>query len=132
MMQILISVADLPGLIPDSHKNKGLGIQFLRHAERCMALVYVIDVSLSDPWTYLDTIQYELSQFNATMCNRPHLIAANKIDLPGAMENVELLKSKINSPIIPVCAQTGENVDRLLTEMKIIYDKYREAEEDKV
>lgn len=97
-----------------------------------MALVYVIDVSLSDPWTYLDTIQYELSQFNATMCNRPHLIAANKIDLPGAMENVELLKSKINSPIIPVCAQTGENVDRLLTEMKIIYDKYREAEEDKV
>lgn len=97
-----------------------------------MALVYVVDVSLSDPWTYLDTIQYELSQFNADMSNRPHLIVANKIDLPGALENVEILKSKIDSPIIPVCAQTGENVDRLLTEIKIIYDKYKEAEEDQV
>ncbi|XP_066156191.1 mitochondrial ribosome-associated GTPase 2 [Euwallacea fornicatus] len=125
-----VAVADLPGLIPDSHKNKGLGIQFLKHVERCMALLYILDASLDEPWTYLETLQYELFEFNAKMMERPHLIAANKVDLPGAWKNVELLRTKTKLPIIAVSAKTGENIEELLKEIKIVYDRQKALEED--
>lgn len=121
-------MADLPGLIPDSHKNKGLGIQFLKHAERCMALLFVVDASLDKPWTYWETLEYELSQFDSTMKNRPRLIAANKIDLPEALENIELMKQRTKIPIIPVSGKSGKNVDILLREIKLLYDKYKEED----
>lgn len=79
-----ISVADLPGLIPDSHKNKGLGVTFLKHAERCKALLFIIDMSLNEPWTHLDILKYEISQFNPQLINRPMIVIANKMDLSAA------------------------------------------------
>lgn len=78
-------MADLPGLIPDSHKNKGLGIQFLKHAERCKILLFIIDVSSEKPWQDFEILKYEITEFNVQLNKRLHLIAANKIDLPGAM-----------------------------------------------
>lgn len=118
-----ISVADLPGLIPDSHKNKGLGIQFLRHAERCSCLLFVIDASLDEPWTYLETLHFELSQFSQKLIERPQIVVANKIDLPEAEENFEKLKEKAKSLVIPVSAKTGKNLTVLLHEIRKIYDK---------
>ncbi|XP_050307206.1 mitochondrial ribosome-associated GTPase 2 isoform X1 [Anthonomus grandis grandis] len=124
-----VAVADLPGLIPDSHKNKGLGIQFLRHAERCMALVFVLDASLDEPWNYLEILQYELSQFDERLRQRPHLLVANKIDLPEALANIEKIREETGMKVIGVSGKTGENVEELLKEIKIIYDKNRELEE---
>ncbi|XP_057670847.1 mitochondrial ribosome-associated GTPase 2 isoform X2 [Diorhabda carinulata] len=121
-----IAVADLPGLIPDSHKNKGLGIQFLKHAERCTALLYIIDMSEPEPWRHLEVLQFELSQFNDDLNSRPQLIAANKIDVPIAEENVEELKKRTDIPVIPISAKLGTNVSSLLREIKIIYDKEKE------
>lgn len=80
----LKTVADLPGLIPDSHKNKGLGITFLKHAERCAALIFIVDVSQDEPWVYLEILQHEVSQFNDRLNDRPMIVVANKIDLPEA------------------------------------------------
>jgi GTP-binding protein len=77
-------VADLPGLIPNSHQNQGLGITFLKHAERCAALLFIIDITQENPWTHLDILQFEISQFNDELNNRPKIIIANKIDLPEA------------------------------------------------
>lgn len=74
----------MPGLIEDSHKNRGLGITFLKHAERCAALVFIIDVSLDEPWRALEILRYEISQFNEKLNDRPHLVVANKMDLPDA------------------------------------------------
>ncbi|XP_023020338.2 mitochondrial ribosome-associated GTPase 2 isoform X1 [Leptinotarsa decemlineata] len=124
-----IAVADLPGLIPDSHKNKGLGIQFLRHAERCMALIYIIDISGSEPWENLQTLQFELSQFNEDLIARPQLVIANKIDLPDTEENITKLKEHTDLPVIPVSAKVGTNVLELLKEIRIIYNEYKEAKE---
>lgn len=78
-------MADLPGLIPDSHKNRGLGIQFLKHAERCKILLFILDVASDEPWRDFETLKYEIAEFNVQLNKRLHLIAANKIDLPGAM-----------------------------------------------
>lgn len=74
----------MPGLIEDSHKNRGLGITFLKHVERCAVLVYIIDVTLDEPWKALGILKHEISQFNEKLNDRPLLVVANKVDLPNA------------------------------------------------
>lgn len=118
-----IAVADLPGLITDSHKNRGLGIMFLKHAERCAALLFIIDLSSNAPWEQLETLKYEIEQFSTQLSQRPQLIIANKIDLPGAEENLNLLKQHVDMPIIPISAKMGTNVAVLLKQIRILYDK---------
>lgn len=121
-----IAIADLPGLIADSHKNKGLGIQFLKHAERCSALLFIIDVSLAEPWTHYEMLKYELGQFSVELLKRPQIIVANKIDLPMANENLEQLRQKLeNIPVIPISAKHGTNIEQLLQDIRIVYDDFR-------
>lgn len=64
--------------------NKGLGITFLKHAERCAALVFILDVSLKEPWVYLEILKYEIEQFSKKLYQRPMMVVANKMDLPEA------------------------------------------------
>lgn len=77
-------VADLPGLIADSHKNRGLGVQFLKHVERCKILLFILDVSSDEPWEDFETLKREITEFNVKLNDRSILIAANKMDLPKA------------------------------------------------
>lgn len=81
---IFVSVADLPGLVPDSHKNRGLGITFLKHAERCSVLLFMIDMSEECPWEQFEILRFEISQFNEKLNQRPCFIVANKMDLPDS------------------------------------------------
>ncbi|XP_026469080.1 mitochondrial ribosome-associated GTPase 2, partial [Ctenocephalides felis] len=117
-----IAVADLPGLIEGSSKNRGLGIQFLKHAERCSALLFVLDVSLKDPWVHLDILKNELRQFSPELLGRPHLVIANKIDIEDSKNNLELLESKTDLPVIPISAKVGTNIEKLLMQLRILYD----------
>ncbi|XP_053997282.1 mitochondrial ribosome-associated GTPase 2 isoform X2 [Hylaeus anthracinus] len=121
-----IAVADLPGLISDSHKNKGLGIQFLKHVERCKILLFILDLTSDEPWVDFETLMYEITQFNVKLNERSLLIAANKIDLPQAAENLEMLRQKMDIPIIPISAKMGTNIANLLKEVRILYDKANE------
>lgn len=123
-----ISIADLPGLIPGSHQNRGLGIQFLKHAERCGALLFIIDTSCEEPWNHFETLKYELSQFSEELARRPQIIVANKIDLPEAKKNLEELREMYDIPIIPISAKMGTNINTLLTDIRILYDKYKNNE----
>ncbi|XP_018360126.1 PREDICTED: mitochondrial ribosome-associated GTPase 2 isoform X2 [Trachymyrmex cornetzi] len=127
-----VAVADMPGLIEDSHKNRGLGITFLKHAERCSALVFILDVTQNEPWEVLQTLKYEISQFNERLNNRPHIIVANKIDLPDAEVNLQLLRDHIDLPIVPISAKVGTNISTLLKEIRVLYDnlKVTTSEED--
>ncbi|KAB0798282.1 hypothetical protein PPYR_09275 [Photinus pyralis] len=122
-----VAVADLPGLIPDSHKNRGLGIQFLQHAERCMGLLYILDISLDSPWEHFSTLQYEMGQFNKNLLKRPQLIIANKMDLPEAEENLATFRSKTELPIIAISAKLGINIKELLHKIREIYDENKES-----
>lgn len=84
IISFVLTVADLPGLIPGSHKNRGLGIQFLKHAERCAILLLMLDLATPEPWTHFEVLQFELSQFSPELLQRPQLVVANKLDLPEA------------------------------------------------
>jgi GTP-binding protein len=88
-------VADVPGLIPGASSGKGLGLNFLRHVERCVVLVHVLDCAAGpagepdrDPVADLDTIEAELAAYaevtGADMAGRPRIVALNKIDVPEA------------------------------------------------
>src|SRR5262249_15577110 len=90
-------VADVPGLIPGASGGKGLGLEFLRHVERCVVLVHVLDCAAGlagepdrDPVADLDTIEAELAAYadatGADLGARPRIVALNKIDIPAARE----------------------------------------------
>jgi GTP-binding protein len=90
----VFTVADVPGLIPGASQGKGLGLEFLRHVERCAALVHVIDCatleSSRDPLNDLDVIEHELEQYGG-LSDRPRLVVLNKVDLPEGRDLAEIV-----------------------------------------
>lgn len=126
---VQIAIADLPGLIPGSHENKGLGIQFLKHAERCTALLFMVDASCDAPWEHYNTLKFELESFSKELARRPQIIVANKIDLPEAEENVRIMQEKFKVPIVTISAKMGTNVSNLLNELRTLYDRIENEKE---
>ncbi|KAM9830268.1 mitochondrial ribosome-associated GTPase 2 [Syngnathus typhle] len=117
-----VAVADIPGIIQGAHLNRGLGISFLRHIERCRFLLFVLDASSPEPWNQLKHLRYELDQYEPGLSQRPHVIVANKIDLCEARENLEILKSRVTQRVIPVSALTGHNTEELILHLRELYD----------
>ncbi len=113
-------VADLPGLIEGAHLGKGLGIKFLKHAERTQILAQVIDMAGSeerDPLEDYQSIVYELEQYSDLLAHKHRLVVANKMDLPGAKEHLKRFKKKFKVDIIPVSALEHKGIDKLVDEM---------------
>ncbi|XP_075168360.1 mitochondrial ribosome-associated GTPase 2 [Haematobia irritans] len=123
-----LAVADLPGIIADAHRNKGLGLQFLKHAEHCSALMFVLDVSSPEPWIQYDILLYEMSKFSEKMANYPKIIVGNKIDRPEAMDNLLELKERIGMPVIDISAKVGTNLNELLKQMRNIHEQQKSRE----
>ena len=109
-------MADLPGLIEGAHLGKGLGLQFLRHIERCRVIVHVIDLSETgrDPFEDYQVINNELKQYGFALDKRPQIIVASKMDEEGAQEKLKKLEKQIGQEIIPISALLEENIDKLL------------------
>ena len=131
-------VADLPGLIEGAHLGLGLGIQFLKHIERTRVIVHVIDMSSTegrDPVDDYNKINLELESYNPDLLKRPQIIVANKMDLPGAEENLEQFKRQLNVEVIAISAFTKDNLNELiykvadkLDEVKLIPEEIIETE----
>ena len=112
-------IADVPGLIEGAHEGVGLGHRFLKHVERTKVLVHVIDMAGTDgrePWDDFEIINRELKLYNPILAQRPQIIAANKIDMPGALEKLEEFREKIGSEykIFPVSALNGEGLQSMI------------------
>ena len=112
-------MADLPGLIEGASLGQGLGLQFLRHIERTRVILHVIDMSGSegrDPFHDYTVINNELKSYKYDLLKRPQIIVANKMDIPGAEDNLELFKMELEEdyPIIPISAATKHNIQELL------------------
>jgi GTP-binding protein len=88
------TMADVPGLIPGASQGKGLGLEFLRHIERCAALVHVLDCatleSNRDPLSDLDALEHELEQYGGLQ-DRPRIVVLNKVDLPEGRDLAEIV-----------------------------------------
>jgi len=126
-----IAVADIPGLIPGAHQNKGLGISFLRHIERCLGLIYVLDLSTEDPWEQLNQLRYELNQYQPGLAERPGLLLGNKVDVSGAEEKLNNLKLKLsqnafnqNISVMGISAKHLIGINALLHELRVLYDSH--------
>lgn len=100
------TVADVPGLIEGASEGKGLGLQFLRHVERCAALLHVLDCATlepnRDPISDLDLILNELAKYEVPagekpLLDRPQLVALNKVDVPEARELAEFVKADLEA-----------------------------------
>ncbi|MBA3606203.1 MAG: GTPase ObgE [Acidimicrobiia bacterium] len=95
----IFTVADVPGLIPGASEGKGLGLDFLRHVERCAAIVHVLDTATfetgRDPVTDLDVLTAELTAYDAAtgsdLTSRPSLVVLNKIDVPDGSDLAEMV-----------------------------------------
>ncbi len=112
-------MADLPGLIEGAHEGVGLGHQFLRHVERTRLIVHVIDMAAlegRDPYDDYVKINRELKEYDEALSKRPQIIVANKMDMPGAEENLRRFKEKLNdeTPIYPISALTKKGLRELL------------------
>jgi GTP-binding protein len=117
------TIADVPGLIPGASEGKGLGLEFLRHVERCSVLVHVIDCATlepdRDPMSDLDVIERELAQYvpDATLGGRPlaertRIVVLNKADVPDALELAEMVKPDLEARgievfVVSAVAHTG-------------------------
>ncbi|MEU8569845.1 GTPase ObgE [Streptomyces pathocidini] len=95
------TIADVPGLIPGASQGKGLGLEFLRHVERCSVLVHVLDCatleSERDPVTDLDVIEAELAQYGAGLEKRPRIVALNKVDIPDGKDLADIIRPDLEA-----------------------------------
>lgn len=111
------TVADIPGLIEGAHENRGLGHEFLRHITRCRVLLFVIDMAGSegrDPISDLEILRREIKEYDDELARFPWKIIANKMDLDGAAENLEIFRNRFSKiDIIPISADTGLGLDDL-------------------
>ena len=127
--EVQFVVADVPGLIPGASEGKGLGHDFLRHVERCSALVHVLDCATNepgrDPVTDLDTIEAELAAYEelvgqglagTSMKDRPRLVVLNKIDVPEARDLADMVKAELTErglAVFEISAATHEGLREL-------------------
>lgn len=124
-------MADLPGLIEGASNGEGLGDRFLRHIERTRVIAHVIDMSGfegRDPFDDYQVINKELAAFSEKLTLKPQLIIANKMDIDGALENLEIFKKKVDPSIkiFPISAMNQKGLEPVLTELADMLDKLEE------
>lgn len=123
-------MADLPGLIEGASEGIGLGHEFLRHVERTRIIIHVVDMSGSegrDPFEDWVMINDELKQYNASLIDRPQIVAANKMDMPESEENLSSFRERVaelrpDLEIMPISSLTRQGVQELLYRATDILD----------
>jgi len=118
-------VADLPGLIEGASLGEGLGDRFLRHIERTRVLAHVVDMSGFEgrnPYDDFCIINKELENFNSNIMSKPMIVIANKMDMEGALENLEEFKKHVLLPIYPISAMTDSNLDSVINALADMLD----------
>ena len=130
------TVADVPGLIPGASEGRGLGLEFLRHVERCAALVHVLDCgtleSDRDPIKDIDLIESELKQYSADLSDRPRIIALNKIDLPDGKAMADMVEPTLRArgyEVFQISAAARMGLQELLYAMARLVTTYRAEQE---
>ena len=135
--EVRFTVADVPGLIEGASEGKGLGLEFLRHVERCAALLHVLDCATlepnRDPLSDLERILTELAAYpvetGLPLAERPQLIALNKIDIPEARELAEFVQGSLEARgyrVFPISTVTQEGLQELIFALADLVEAERE------
>lgn len=133
------TIADVPGLIEGASEGKGLGLEFLRHVERCSALLHVLDTATlesgRDPISDLDVILGELAAYpvpegQLPLLERPQLVALNKVDVPDGREMAELVRPQLEERgyrVFEISAVSREGLRELSFALAELVDADRAA-----
>ncbi|MBO1750729.1 GTPase ObgE [Actinotalea sp. BY-33] len=136
------TVADVPGLIPGASEGKGLGLEFLRHIERCAVLVHVLDCATlepgRDPLSDLDVIESELAAYagdlevqgEVPLTERPRMVVLNKVDVPEARELAEMVRPELEArglQVFEISAASHEGLRPLTFALAAMVDAARAA-----
>jgi len=138
------TVADVPGLIPGASQGRGLGLDFLRHIERCAVLVHVVDCATlepgRDPVSDIDALEAELAAYRPTLqgdstlgdlADRPRAVVLNKIDVPDARELADFVRPDIEErgwPVFEISTVTREGLRELTFALWGLVSAYRDAQ----
>ncbi|MBC2638760.1 MULTISPECIES: GTPase ObgE [unclassified Rhodococcus (in: high G+C Gram-positive bacteria)] len=137
------TVADVPGLIPGASDGRGLGLDFLRHLERCAVLAHVVDCATLDPGrdpiSDIDALEAELAAYRGALsgdtglgdlADRPRIVILNKADVPEAAELAEMVTPDLEArgwPIFTISAVSREGLRPLTFALAKLVADYREA-----
>ena len=127
-------IADIPGIIKNAHKGKGLGLRFLRHIERNAVLLFVIPADSDDIANEYQTLLNELKQYNPELLNKPRMLALSKSDLLDEELKQEVEKElqqtlKDNIEYIFISSFTKENINTL---KRKLYNLVREQKQNEL
>ena len=136
----VFTVADVPGLIPGASEGRGLGLDFLRHIERCSVLVHVVDCATfeagRDPVSDIEALEDELARYTPALggelASRPRLVALNKVDVPDARELAEIVTDDIAArygwPVYPISTASRAGLRELAFAMGAAVHEVRAAQ----
>ena len=118
------TVADIPGLIEGAHRDLGLGHAFLRHITRCRLLLFVLDMAGSEgrnPIQDLQHLRREVDLYDPRLAKRPWRVVANKMDLPGAEDNLAAFERRFpGREVVPISAKEKKGIE----ELKEVLDRW--------
>jgi GTP-binding protein len=126
-----ILLADIPGLIEGASENRGLGHRFLRHVERCALLLLIVDMAGNDgrdPAEDYRQLLSELKLYDPALLKKPRLVAANKMDLPGAAPNLARFKRRFKVDALEISCLEGTGLERLKSELMKRVTAFRRKE----
>ncbi|KXT56648.1 GTPase CgtA [Gordonia sp. QH-12] len=137
----VFTVADVPGLIPGASQGRGLGLDFLRHLERCAVLAHVVDCATlepgRDPVSDIDALEAELAAYQPALdadhslgdlATRPRVVILNKIDIPEAAELADLVEADIAErgwPVFRISAVAHQGLSELTFALAEMVARYR-------
>lgn len=118
-------IADVPGLMEGAHSGSGLGLEFLRHIQRCKVLLHVLDGLSDDPLRDYRVINEEMRVYDVSLLGKPQLVVFNKMDLEEVRARwgtVERTFSEAGVQLLPVSAASEMNLDRILNELQAMLE----------
>ncbi|MDD3088506.1 MAG: Obg family GTPase CgtA [Candidatus Omnitrophica bacterium] len=125
--------ADMPGLIEGAHSGKGLGDRFLKHIERTLVLVHVVDMAPqdgSDPYANYVKIEEELRLYDRDVYDKPRVIVASKMDTPGAEDNLRSFESRADGKVFSVSALAGTGLKELVAGIYEVINDVRKKDQE--
>jgi GTP-binding protein len=137
--EVVFTMADVPGLIPGASQGKGLGLDFLRHIERCAVLVHVVDCATyepdRDPLSDVDALEAELALYTPSLggdlADRPRVVVLNKIDVPEAAELAEMVRPELEKrglPVFEISTASRKGLRELTFALAAVVENYRAAQ----
>jgi GTP-binding protein len=139
--EVRFTVADVPGLVRGASEGRGLGLEFLRHVERCSVLVHVIDCATMepdrDPVSDFEAIEAELTAYEETdlgglpLNERPRLVVLNKVDVPEARELADFVRGELEERglrVLEISAATHEGLRELTFAMAELVSAFRASQ----